>query len=74
MKWDDIRYLLAVERERSMAAAARRLQVDQTTVSRRLHALEAALGAQLFERSDGGWTPTPAVSPPCAWAGVSRKM
>jgi DNA-binding transcriptional LysR family regulator len=32
--------------------------VDQTTVARRLRALEDALGTPLFERSDGHWCPT----------------
>jgi DNA-binding transcriptional LysR family regulator len=59
MNWDDVRYLLAVEREGSLAAAARKLKVDETTVSRRLRALERALGARLFERVEGRWSATP---------------
>ena len=39
---------------------ARRLAVNQTTVARRLAALEAALGARLFERADGLLRPTKA--------------
>ena len=36
MDWDDIRYLLALLRLGSVRAAARELQVNHTTVTRRL--------------------------------------
>jgi DNA-binding transcriptional LysR family regulator len=54
--WDDLRHFLAVHREGNLSAAARALKVDQTTVGRRIAALEAALGARLFERTAGGFT------------------
>src|SRR5690242_3613016 len=60
MDWDDLRHLLAVARAGTLSAAARRLGVDQTTVARRLAALEKALGVQLFERNDGLLRPTQA--------------
>ena len=44
MNWDDLRFLVVLGREGSLAAAARLLKVDQTTVARRLRALEQALG------------------------------
>lgn len=50
--WDDARYFLAVHRTGSLAAAGRALRVDASTVGRRLRALEAALGARLFDRAD----------------------
>ena len=53
MKWDDLRILLAVQRGGTLAAAAKRLGVDQTTVARRLAALEGAAKAKLFLRSQG---------------------
>ncbi len=54
MEWDGFRYFLAVYRKKTLKAAARDLTVDQTTVGRRISALEAALGTELFEkRSDG---------------------
>lgn len=59
MNWDDLRFLVVIGREHTLAAAARRLKVDQTTVARRLRALESALGTVLFERSDGLWQATP---------------
>ena len=36
--WDDLRYILAIGRAGTLAAAARRLGVDQTTMARRLAA------------------------------------
>ncbi|MCP3139857.1 LysR family transcriptional regulator [Pyxidicoccus xibeiensis] len=50
MRWDDLRYLLAVARQGSLAGAARELRVDATTVGRRLEALEKALGTRLVLR------------------------
>jgi Bacterial regulatory helix-turn-helix protein, lysR family len=38
---------------------ARRLQIDHSTLSRRLTALEAALGAKLFDRHVSGYSLTP---------------
>ena len=58
MNWDDLRFLVEIGRSATLAAAARHLKVDQTTVARRLRALEDALGTPLFERSDGRWQPT----------------
>lgn len=56
MNWDDIRYAVALYREGSIAAVARRFRVDKTTVSRRLKAIEGQLGSRLFERHQGRWT------------------
>ncbi len=54
--WDDIRHFLEVARAGSLAAAAERLGVNQSTVSRRIAALEKKLEAPLFDRSRGsGW-------------------
>ena len=59
VNWDDLRYSLAVVREGSVTAAARKLGVNHTTVSRRVSALEQELGANLFDRSTAGWLLTP---------------
>jgi DNA-binding transcriptional LysR family regulator len=56
--WNDLRYFLACARAGSLAAAGRSLKVDQTTVGRRLGALEEALGARLFDRTPEGFTLT----------------
>lgn len=54
--WNDLRYFLAVAEEGSTIAASRRLGTTQTTVARRLTALEDALETQLFERRRSGFT------------------
>ncbi len=60
LDWSDLRYALAVGQGGSVAAAARRLGVNATTVQRRLDALETNLGARLFDRSRSGYQPTEA--------------
>lgn len=52
--WDDLRYLLAVHRGRTFSAAARMLSVDDTTVARRLKALQKAIGTDLLRRMPDG--------------------
>lgn len=59
MNWDDLRFVLAVARAGSLAAAARRLGVDHTTVGRRVEAAEGALGVTLFARNPTGFALTP---------------
>jgi DNA-binding transcriptional LysR family regulator len=54
MDWDDVRVFLAVAQAASLAQGARAVGLDRSTASRRLAALEAALGAQLFVRAPGG--------------------
>ena len=58
MSWDDLRIALALSRAGSASRAADLLGVNQTTVLRRIDALEAALGVRLFERRSSGLTPT----------------
>lgn len=58
LDWNDLRFVLAVSRARSLAAAARMLGVNETTVGRRINRVEQNLGAQLFERSNGLLSPT----------------
>lgn len=58
--WDDLRVALAVSRAGSLTRAAEALGVDSATVSRRLAALEAALGTTLFARHASGAAPTSA--------------
>lgn len=54
MNWNDLSLLLEVSRSPTMTEAARRVGVDQTTVSRRLEALEGSLGVQLVRRRRDG--------------------
>jgi DNA-binding transcriptional LysR family regulator len=58
--WNDLRYFLAVAHEGSTLAAGRALRVSQTTVARRIAALEEAIGFPLFEKRQAGYTLTPA--------------
>lgn len=48
--WDDLRVFLTVARMRRIAPAARALDIDATTISRRLVRLVQALDAELFEQ------------------------
>ena len=59
--WDDLRYFLALCREGSVTGAGRALGVNHTTVARRIHALEDAFGARLFDRSRDGYEMTQAA-------------
>lgn len=56
----DLRTLLAIAREGTLAGAARRLRVNHSTVFRRLNAIEARLGTRLFERHGGSYATTAA--------------
>jgi len=56
--WDDLRVFLAVLRGGSVRSAAERLDIAQSTVSRRIDGLEAQLGARLFHRMPRGLTLT----------------
>ena len=60
MDWDKLQYFLMVARHGTLARAGQALQVDATTVSRRVSALEAALEQTLFERAPGGFILTAA--------------
>src|SRR6201989_2887509 len=53
--WNDLRYFLAIARGGSIGIAAKALGVNQSTVQRRLRALEAALDCSLAERQAGGY-------------------
>ena len=58
LDWNDLRYFLAVARGGSTLAAGRELRVSQTTVARRIAALENALGFPLFDRRQAGYSLT----------------
>ncbi len=60
MNWDDVRIFLAVARAGQILGAARRLDLNHATVSRRIAALEEALNARLFRRLTTGSELTPA--------------
>lgn len=58
MNWDDLRYVLAVGRHGTLAAAGRSLAVDATTVGRKLVAIEEELETRLFDRTADGFVTT----------------
>lgn len=58
--WSDLRYLLEAHRTGSMATAGRHLGVDQTTVTRRIRALEDAIGTRLLDQNPKGFSLTTA--------------
>jgi DNA-binding transcriptional LysR family regulator len=71
MNWDDVRIFLAVARAGQILGAARRLELNHATVSRRLAALEEALGAKLFRRHTAGSELTAAGT---RFLGVAERM
>jgi DNA-binding transcriptional LysR family regulator len=58
MNWNDLRFFLALVREGTVSGAGRILQVEHTTVARRITALEEQLGSRLFDRLPSGYTMT----------------
>lgn len=60
MDWDDLRYFLALARTGKLTGAGQRLDVDHTTVRRRVMSLEESLGETLFARSPKGYSLTDA--------------
>ncbi len=55
LDWENLKSFLAVAREGNLAAAAKRLGVNQTTMGRRLDALHLAAGAVLLNRTPSGF-------------------
>jgi DNA-binding transcriptional LysR family regulator len=60
LAWDDLRFVLAVDRAGTLAGAAARLGTSHPTVFRHLRDVERRLGAVLFERSRAGYAATEA--------------
>ncbi|HEY0112030.1 MAG TPA: LysR family transcriptional regulator [Allosphingosinicella sp.] len=56
--WNDVRSFLAISRSGRLTAAAARLGLDHSTLSRRIAGLEHGLKAKLFDRSPSGYTLT----------------
>lgn len=55
---ENLRFLLEVARTGRLREAAARLEVDETTVSRRISRLEQELGVRMFDRTPQGWRVT----------------
>ncbi|UZH01535.1 LysR family transcriptional regulator [Pantoea anthophila] len=56
MNWDDVRFFLALARQKTLRGASKSLNVDQATVGRRIAAFESALGSRLFIRTPRAFT------------------
>jgi DNA-binding transcriptional LysR family regulator len=54
LDWDDLKVFLHAARGGSLGSAAKRLRVDQSTISRRIAHLEGTIGMALFERLPSG--------------------
>jgi DNA-binding transcriptional LysR family regulator len=53
--WNDLKSFLGVARSGRLTVAAHRLQLDHSTLSRRIAGLEQAMKAKLFDRSPSGY-------------------
>jgi DNA-binding transcriptional LysR family regulator len=53
--WEDLRYIYQVAKSGSIAAAARELNVNHSTVFRRLNQFEKRCGINVFVRSNNGY-------------------
>jgi DNA-binding transcriptional LysR family regulator len=71
LDWNDLRTVLAVARAGSLAGAARALEMQHSTVLRRIEQAEGRLGARLFARARSGWAPT---APGAAGARAAAEM
>lgn len=57
--WDNLRYVLKVAQTGSIASAAKALDVNRTTVLRRINQFESDLDFQLFDRRGSGYALAP---------------
>jgi len=58
IEWSDLQVFLAIARQGTLGAAARKLRQSQPTMGRRLKALEDAVGQKLFQRTREGFVLT----------------
>ena len=58
MEWSDLHVFLAIAREGTLSAAARKIGQSQPTMGRRLRTLEINVGQRLFQRTAGGFVLT----------------
>lgn len=59
INWDNLRVFLAVARSQSALEASSHLDMDHSTITRRLHRLEKEIGSKLFDRNHQGHRLTP---------------
>lgn len=54
LNWDDLKFFLAVARTGTLRRAAESIEVNHTTLTRRLSFMEDSVGTRLFDRSKSG--------------------
>ncbi|MBO9449848.1 LysR family transcriptional regulator [Tropicibacter sp. R16_0] len=54
LNWDDLKYFLAVARTGTLRGGADSIQVNHTTLTRRISVMEERVGSRLFDRSKSG--------------------
>jgi DNA-binding transcriptional LysR family regulator len=59
INWDNLRYVLMVANKGSVAAAARELEVNRSTVLRRISNFQENLNCRIFDRGKAGYVLTP---------------
>lgn len=59
VNWDNLRYVLMVANKGSIAAAARELHVNRSTVLRRINTFQDDLNCRIFKREGTGYVLTP---------------
>lgn len=59
LNWNDLRFFLRAAQAGTLAGAARAMEVDHSTIGRRLSALERSLGVPLVIRAADGLHLTP---------------
>ena len=74
LSWDEFRLIKSIAEARSLVGAAELLGLNHSTVFRRLAAVEAAVGARLFERSRAGYEPTAAGEEMIALAATMAEL
>jgi len=57
--WDDAQFILALARCSTIRAAGKSLNINHTTVSRRIRKIEKNLSTRLFEKTSSGYITTP---------------
>ena len=59
INWDNLRYVLMVANKGSISAAARELEVNRSTVLRRIDTFQQNLNCRIFDRGASGYVLTP---------------
>lgn len=66
-----LKYVVTVAEEKSITKAAKKLYISQPSLSLSIHAIEDALGVELFVRGKNSVTLTPAGQAYVEWAKVT---